>query len=147
GATSTTLTYTDPTAGLANSALGTVTGAVHAVVGNGQQSATGQMSLSGDGQFLFVSGYDNNPLNVANALPIPNAAGNNAQARALARIKYDGTVAEEAFVAGTGGVEATGNFDGVYSPDGNQFYLSGATGVYYGSSFVQSATLQSPTLL
>ncbi len=67
--TSTTFTYTDSTTGLANAtAFGTATtSTVHAVVGNGQQSSTGQMSLSGDGQFLFVAGYDTNPLNVATA--------------------------------------------------------------------------------
>ena len=70
---------------------------VHAVVGNGQQSTTGQMTLSGDGQFLFLTGYDNNPLNAATALPVPTASGNAAVPRAIARIKFDGTVQTEAF--------------------------------------------------
>ena len=44
------------------------------------------------------------------------------------------------------GVQTSGNLNGVYSPDGNQFYLSGANGVTYFSSFTpvrvlgQSAT-------
>src|SRR5262249_56939698 len=35
---------------------------IHAIVGNGQQSATEQLTLSGDGSYLFLTGYDNNPL-------------------------------------------------------------------------------------
>jgi hypothetical protein len=144
GATSTTLTYTDPASGLANSALGTATGAVHAVVGNGQQSSTGQMSLSGDGQFLFVAGYDNNPLNVATALPIPTASGSNVVPRSVARVKYDGTIQEVAMTATNSG-SGFGNFNAVYSPDGNQFYVGGNGGVVYYRSFSPSAALATPT--
>jgi hypothetical protein len=146
---STTFTYTDATGSLANATGGTATdNDVHAVVGNGQQSATGQMSLSGDGQFLFVAGYDNNPLNAATALPVPTASGNSAVPRSIARIKWDGTVQTIAFTAGSSGVEsAFGNFNGVYSPDGNQFYLSGGVGVYYSSSFTPTAALQTPKLI
>jgi hypothetical protein len=120
---------------------------IHAIVGNGQQSSTGQLTLSGDNQYLFVTGYDNNPLNVATALPLPSATGNSSVPRAVARIKYDGTVQTEAFTAGTGssGVQTGGNFNGVYSPDGNQFYVSGANGVSYFSSFAPSASLVSAT--
>src|SRR5262249_49355937 len=50
-------------------------GTVHAVVGNGQQSATGQMSLSGDGQYLFITGYDNTPLPAGTAAAIPTGPG------------------------------------------------------------------------
>ncbi len=54
---------------------------IHAVVGNGQQSSTEQLNLSGDGQYLFVTGYDNNPLNAATASAIPTGSGNNAVPR------------------------------------------------------------------
>ncbi len=118
---------------------------IHAVVGNGQQSATEQMTLSGDGQYLFVTGYDNNPLNAGTAVAVPTASGNNAVPRAIARIKYDGTIQTEAFTAGSSGVQTSGNLNGVYSPDGNQFYISGANGVTYFSSFTPSASLVSAT--
>jgi hypothetical protein len=149
---STHFTYTDSATGLAAAtAFGTATTSpIHAVVGNGQQSPTGQMTLSGDGQYLFVSGYDNNPLNLATALPIPTATGNSAVPRDIARVKYDGTVSEVAFVAGNNGVESNpsfSNFNGVYSPDGNQYYLAGGVGVYYGVTFAPTPALLNPTLL
>ena len=59
----------------------------------------------------------------------------------MARIKYDGTIQTEAFTAGSSGVQTSGNLNGVYSPDGNKFYISGANGVSYFSSFAPSAAL------
>jgi hypothetical protein len=129
----------------------TAQGVVHAVVGDGQQSTTGQMTLSGDGQFLFLTGYDNNPLPFGTALPVPSAANSEQVPRSIARIKYDGTIDTEAFTVGASGVSATrGNFNAVYSPDGSQFYVGGnsstnptlSSGIYYFSSFTTSATLQ-----
>jgi hypothetical protein len=117
---------------------------VHAVVGNGQQSSTGQLTLSGDGQYLFAEGYDNNPFNVATAKGLPNQ-NDNTVPRSVARVKYDGTVQTEAFTAGSSGVETGGNINGVFSPDGNQFYLSGFNGVYYFASFAPSAALVAAT--
>jgi hypothetical protein len=135
----------------AASGLGTatVTGAtassvVHAVVGNGQQSPTGQLSLSGDGQSLWVTGYDNNPINVATALPIPTA-GN--VPRSIAKISSTGVVQTEAFTnSGSNSLGGTGNFNSVFSPDSNSFYVgaSGA-GVLYFSSFTQTANLVAGT--
>ncbi len=139
--TPTTISYTAPTSNMGSSSGGTAAGAVHAVVGNGQQSTTGQMTLSGDGQFLFLTGYDNNPLPAATALPVPTASGNAAVPRAIARIKFDGTVQTEAF----SGVDTGGNFNGVWSPDGNQFYVSGNNSEYYFSSLNPSASLQTAT--
>ena len=40
---------------------------IHAVVGNGQQSSTGQLTLSADGQYLLLAGYDAAPLAAAGA--------------------------------------------------------------------------------
>jgi hypothetical protein len=124
----------------------TATGVVHAVVGDGQQSTTGQMTLSGDGQSLFLTGYDNNPLPFGTALPVPTATGSNAVPRSIARFGFDGSITTEAFLSNAGtittGINSTGLFNGVYSPDGNQFYVGGSNGLYYFPSFVQSATLQ-----
>ncbi len=156
-----TFTYTDSTSGLGAAgsggtadslvqsiALPTADGTgsqstIHAVVGNGQQSATGQMSLSGDGQFLFVAGYDNNPLNVTTAAPIPTASGSGSTSRSIARIKYDGTITDVAMTASNSG-SSFGNFNAVYSPDGNQFYVAGNGGVVYYSSFSPSSGLVTP---
>jgi hypothetical protein len=66
--------------------------------------------------------------------------------RSIAQISYNGTVQTEAFAvtSSSSGVNS-GIFDGVYSPDGNQFYTSGFSGVYYYSSITTSANLQSFT--
>jgi hypothetical protein len=119
---------------------------IKAVVADGQQAGTGQLTLSGDGQDLFLTGYDSS-LNPANLAAAPELHYSSTTPRAAARVRYDGTIQTLGFTAGSGGVETGGNIDGVYSPDGNQFYVSGANGVYYGSSFVPSATLQSPALV
>ena len=117
---------------------------IHAVVADGQQSSTGQLTLSGDGQYLFVTGYDANPLLNPSA---PLLHTTSSVSRAVARIKADGTIQTIAFTAGSSGVETSGNINGVYSPDGNKFYVSGVNGVYYSSSFTPSAALQSLTTI
>ena len=124
----------------------TATGVVHAVVGDGQQSTTGQMTLSGNGASLFLTGYDNNPLPFGTALPVPTATGSNAVPRSIAKLNADGSIQTEAFLSNAGsittGINSTGIINGVYSPDGNQFYVGGNSGLYYFSSLTQSATLQ-----
>ena len=121
---------------------------IHAIVADGQQSATGQLSLSGDGQYLFVTGYDSDPLSIASAPELHYA---DSTSRAVARIGFDGTIETIGFVAGpiTGpdspGIQTDGNIDGVYSPDGNQFYVSGYDGIDYFGSFMPTADLQTFT--
>jgi hypothetical protein len=118
---------------------------IHAIVADGQQSATGQLSLSGDGQYLFVTGYDSDPLSIASAPELHYA---NSTSRAVARIGFDGTVETIGFVAGpiTGpdspGIQTGGNINGVYSPDGNQFYVSGYDGIDYFGGFMPTPDLQ-----
>jgi hypothetical protein len=122
--------------------------AIHAIVADAQQSATGQLTLSGDGQYLFLTGYDsslNGDPGVQAAAPELHYV--NTTSRAVARIGYNGTIQTIGFTAGSSGVEGGGNINGVYSPDGNQFYVSGFNGVYYSSSFTPSTALQSPTLI
>jgi hypothetical protein len=142
GVTSTTFTFTDGVSGLNPATGGTASNNnVHGVVGNGQQSATEQMTKSGDGHFVFLVGYDTNPLNTATAPAIPTGPGSGSVPRAVARIKFDGTVN----TIGLNNVQTAGNFNGVYSPDGHQVYASGGNGVSYFSSFVPTSTLQSAT--
>ncbi len=143
GVSGNTFTYT-AAAGLGAATVtgATATGVVHAVVGDGQQSTTGQMSLSGDGQDLFLTGYDNNPLPFGTALPVPTGTGSANVPRSVAQISFNGTVQTEAFNVGTTGINTGGVLNGVYSPDGNQFYLSGFNGIYYFPSVVTSASLQ-----
>jgi hypothetical protein len=141
-----TIQYTDSTTGLGAGTGGTAQGVVHGVVGHGQQSTTGQLSLSANGGFLFLTGYDQDP-NMAlpgyGSLP---SVSNAAVPRSIARIAADGSIATEAFTAGASGVSTSGNFNAVFSPDGNQFYIAGAGGkIYYFSSLTQSATLQGGT--
>jgi hypothetical protein len=121
---------------------------IHAVVADGQQSTTGQLTLSGDGQYLFLTGYDSNPLPVATA---PELHYVNTTSRAVARIRFDGSVETIGFVAGpitgTGspGVQTGGNINGVYSPDGNQFYVSGGNGIDYFANFQPTHKVQTFT--
>jgi hypothetical protein len=110
---------------------------IHAIVGSGLNSNVGQLSLSGDGRYLFIEGYNAKPLDA----PAIVSVTANSVPRAVARIKFDGTIQTQAFAAGAGGVGTGGGFVGVYSPDGNQFYVSGFNGVYYFSSFTPSAVL------
>jgi hypothetical protein len=119
---------------------------IKAVVADGQEAATGQLALSGDGQFLFLTGYDSS-LNPANLAAAPELHYSAATPRAVARIKYDGTVQTLGLAAGGGGGETGGDITGVSSPDGNQFYVSGANGVYYSPAFTPSAGLQNPPLI
>jgi hypothetical protein len=136
---------------------------IHAIVGNGQQSATGQITVSGDGNYLFLVGYDTNPLSGATAsgtgigttaAPIPGAPTGvitSSISRAVARIDMSGNVQDVA-MSSSGSGSSSGNFNAVYSPDGNQFYVGGNGGVTYFSSFSPSsgfvtpaATMTSPT--
>jgi hypothetical protein len=118
---------------------------IHAVVADGQQSTTGQLALSGDGKYLFLTGYDSDPLPISTA---PELHYNNGTSRAVARIGLDGTVQTIGFVAGpidgpdSPAIQTDGNINGVYSPDGNQFYVSGADGIDYFSSFAPTVDLQ-----
>ncbi len=123
---------------------------IHAVVGNGQQSDTEQISVSGNGQYLFLVGYDNNPLSGATAAgtgigttaaAIPTVAGS--IPTAVARIDQGGNVTDIAYL---NSVQGGGNFNGVYSEDGNEVWTSGFNGVTY-SAFVPSASLQSATTI
>src|SRR5262249_43029757 len=117
--------------------------AIHAVVSDGQQSATAQLTLSGDGQSLWLVGYDSNPLPGATAPLLHTAV---TTSRAVARLRSDGSVQTIGFVAGASGVQTSGNINAVYSPDGNQFYVAGGNGVDYFASFNPTAALQNATL-
>jgi hypothetical protein len=148
GVSGNTFTYTAAASlGTATVTGATAQGVVHAVVGDGQQSPTGQMSLSGDGQYLFVSGYDNNPLPFGTALPVPTANGSQNVPRSIARIDSGGTVLTEAFSTSLNFADRFNIFNGVYSPDGNQVYISsgdngfGPGGIFYLPALVQSASL------
>ena len=127
----------------------TVQGAVHAVVGDGQQSTTGQLSLSGNGQYLFLTGYDNNPLPYGTALHLPSGSNSTTVTRSIAQISPNGTVLTEALSSSIDFADSFNQIDGIYSPDGNQFYVStsdnatsGDNGIFYFSAFTQSATPQ-----
>jgi hypothetical protein len=142
--TSTTIQYT-AASGLGTATLtnATATGVVHAAVGNGQQSATEQLSESADGQTLWVAAYDNNPLNVATAAAIPTAGS---VPRAVARLSSSGVVQTEGLPSSISSTSnSTSNFNGVFSPDGNQFYVTNGFTIYYYSSFAPVAGLVTAT--
>jgi hypothetical protein len=140
--TSTTIQYTAAASlGTATLTNATATGIVHAAVGNGQQSATEQLSESADGQTLWLAAYDNNPLNAATASGIPTAAST---PRAVARLSSSGVVQTEGLPSSISSTSnSTANFNGVFSPDGNQFYVTNGFTIYYFSSFAPTAGLVS----
>src|SRR5262249_1433490 len=51
---------------------------IHAIVGDGQQSNTAQLSLSGDSKYLFLTGYDQslNGGTLGTAFGLPNPSSN-----------------------------------------------------------------------
>jgi hypothetical protein len=115
---------------------------IHAVVADGLESATGQLSLSGNGHYLFLTGYDSNPLSVATA---PALHSLNTTPRAVARISANGTVQTIGFVAGPNGVQTGGDISGVSSPDGDEFFVAGADGISHFAHFMPTAALQNAT--
>jgi hypothetical protein len=144
---STTFTYSASGNGTGTVTGATAQGVVHAVVGHGQQSTTGQMTLSGDGQYLFLTGYDQNPNPADPGYASLQSVSANTVPRSIARIKFDGTIDTEAFTTGSAtGINTGGVFNAVFSPDGNKFYVGGPSGtgagIYYFPAFTTSATLQ-----
>jgi hypothetical protein len=124
---------------------------IHAIVGNGQQSSTEQLSVSADGNYLFLTGYDNNPLSGATAAgtgigttaaAIPTASGS--VTRSVARIDLNGNVSDVTMTPANSG-SGFGNFNAVFALDGNHFYTAGNGGVVYYSSFSPSANKVTPT--
>ena len=59
------------------------------------------MSLSADGHYLLLTGYDNNPLPFGTALPVPTASGNANGPRSIAEIAATGAIQTMAFTAGS----------------------------------------------
>ncbi len=128
---------------------------IHAIVGNGQQSATEQLTVDGANSALWLTGYDTNPLlgvTVSStgvvsgqgtlAPGIPTVSGS--ITRAVARVTTGGVV-QDVTMSKTNSGSGFGNFNAVYSPDGNSFYLTGDGGVVYFSSFSPASGTVSPT--
>jgi hypothetical protein len=112
-------------------------GGNQALITSAQQSTEGQLTLSADGQWLYLTGYDSPlgggvTLNGASATSIP---------RTIGRIRYDGFI--DTSMALTD-LASGGSVRGVTSPDGVQFYATGSTGgVRYVPSY--TAGLQTST--
>jgi hypothetical protein len=122
-------------------------GTNHALVSQAQQSTTGALTLSGNGQFAFIDGFD---VNIDPTIA-PSANDIRGNTQTIGRIKYDGTMDTGVAIKDSG---ATGNVNSVISQDGNSFYLvgvgSGGTtgaGVRYMSTYTQQAATQTTTLI
>ncbi len=92
---------------------------VHGVVADSEHSTVGQLSLSGDGQYAFLEGYDapttfTSSVSSASATTVP---------RSIARIGSDGSITTVALK------DYSGAFSSVYSPDGSTVYVSGGGGI------------------
>jgi hypothetical protein len=109
----------------------------HSLLADSQQSAVGQISLSGNGQYVYITGYDAAPTTV-NQLHFSTAA---LIPRTIGRIKYDGTVDSGVTLTDL----PTQNITGVYSPDGSSFYVSSNQSGSVGSLRYVGAYTPSPT--
>jgi hypothetical protein len=111
-----------------------IAGGNQALITSSQQSVEGQISLSGDGQYVFLTGYDTPPggptdIHISAAAAIP---------RTIGRIKFDGTIDTSMTVTD---LADGGSVRGVVSPDGNQVYATGSTGgVRYISHYAAGST-------
>jgi hypothetical protein len=117
-------------------------GTNHALVQQAQQSTTGGLTLSGNGQYIFLNGYDVNlDPTVAPSGSVDVRSGSTF-ARTIGRIKYDGTVDSGVAISDAG----SGNFNDVYSLDGASFYVTGqGNTVRYKSTYTQQAATQTTT--
>jgi hypothetical protein len=105
-------------------------GASGALTGSGTATSDGYLSVSGNGQFLMLTGYDT-------ALGTPNNVVSNALPRTVGRLAVDGTLDTTTRLADTG--TGTNNFRSVASTNGNDLWVTTATGG------VRYATLGSTT--
>ena len=116
-----------------------LSGGNHALTNSGSDPSEGQVTLSADGRFLLVAGYDA-PLGTAAVASTPAATVN----RIVGRI--DWTLPQDAAIDTT--TALTNVFDkntlrGAASPDGGTFFLSGSGGTTRGG--VAVATLGAMT--
>jgi hypothetical protein len=111
-------------------------GANGALTGSGTATSDGLLSVSGNGQFLMLTGYDT---------PI-GAAGNvvsNALPRTVGRIALDGSVNTTTRLTDPG----ASNFRGVASTNGTDLWVSGASsGVRYTTLGASTSTQLSTTV-
>jgi Bacterial Ig-like domain (group 3) len=98
-----------------------VAGGNQALITCSQQSVEGQISLSGDGQYVYLTGYDQN-LSTANfdlhASPAASVP------RTIGRIRYDGTIDTSMALSD---LADGGSVRGVFSPDNTHIYAAGTT--------------------
>jgi Bacterial Ig-like domain (group 3) len=114
-------------------------GTTHSLIADSQQANEGQLSLSGDGAYVFLTGYD---APVTTTSTLHTSAGTSIP-RTIGTIKYDGTISSGVALSD---LASGGSVRGIYSPDGNQFYATGTTGeVRYVSSYTPSAGSQTST--
>jgi hypothetical protein len=112
-------------------------GGNQALITSAQQSTEGELSLSGDGQWVYLTGYDSTltagvGLSGSLATAIP---------RTIGRIRYDGFIDTSMTLSD---LASGGSVRGVVSPDGTQVYATGtAGGVRYVSAY--TAGLQTST--
>ena len=96
----------------------------------------GYLTLSGDGQWLTVMGYDT-VLTSGNIYSLTNASPNLTTDRIIGRIKYDGTVDLSTRLRNlmpTGGKRDGATVEGVITDDGSHFWMGsnqGLKGVIY----------------
>jgi hypothetical protein len=108
-----------------------VAGGNQALLTDSQQSPEGQLSLSGDGQYVYLTGYDQalSTAQGANGQDLHLSTGA-AIRRTIGRIKYDGTIDTSMALSD---LSDGGDVRGVASPDGTQVYATGTTGTATGS--------------
>jgi hypothetical protein len=111
-----------------------VTGGNQALITCTQQSQEGQLSLSGDGSYVYFTGYDAAP---GGSIDMHTSASA-AISRTIGRIKYDGTIDTSMALSD---LADGGSVRGVSSPDNVHVYATGSTsGVRYVASYAPGIT-------
>jgi hypothetical protein len=97
-----------------------VPGGNQALTSDAFQAAEGQLSLSSDGQYVLLTGYDAPP-----GGPAPDTSAAASIPRTIGEISFNGTI--NTSMALTDAADG-GSIRGAASPDGQKIYVAGSTG-------------------
>lgn len=101
-------------------------GANHALNASGTATSEGQIQLSGDGQYLTVTGYD---VTLGTTGANSSVASGGANQRAIGRVAMDGTIDS---TTGLGTNYSAGNPRSAYTTNGTDYWTTGSnTGMVY----------------
>ena len=105
-------------------------GANQILTASGTAGSEGLLTISADGRFILLTGYDTaaGTASVANSVPVANLTGSSNE-RVVGRVGIDGVIDTSTTFGTTVGGNSN-NIRGAASVDGSQIYESGPQGVY-----------------